>query len=106
MSPDEFAAALERHFVAEGYAVERLAGEDADLELTGNGRVLGVACRRWKATRAGIEPLRQLHALSRKRQASQCIYVAAGEVTEQARDFAARSNIRFVEGAELARLKD
>ncbi len=105
MAWEEFAKTLERHFAAEGYAVTRLEGEDADLQLAGKGRIVLVAGKRWKATRTGVEPLRQLDAAYRKREASQCIYVAAGEVTEQARAFASRSNIRLMQGAELARLQ-
>ena len=62
------------------------------------------ACKRWKATRTGIEPLRELEEACRAREAHGCIYVAAGEVTEGARAFAAQKSIRLVQGAELAKL--
>jgi restriction system protein len=64
-----------------------------------------VACKRWKAMRTGIEPLRELdgarRAMTENGGAAECIYVATGEVTAQARAFAAERNIRVVEGAEL-----
>jgi restriction system protein len=69
------------------------------------GRTVLVACKRWKATRTGVEPLRELHAAGKSRDAAQCIYVAAGEVTEGAGEFAARSNIRLIRTAELAKLR-
>jgi restriction system protein len=105
MAWEDFAAALEKHFAGDGYTVTRLAGEEADFEMSKSGRIVLVACKRWKATRTGVEPLRQLHAAGRKREAAQCIYVAAGEITENAREFAAKSNMRLIHSAELARFR-
>jgi restriction system protein len=103
MSREEFVAALDEAFRREGYEVARAAGAHADLELTQAGRVSLVSCRRWKATRTGIEPLRGLLAEAQKREVG-CMYVAAGEVTANARAFAARERIRLVDERELARL--
>ncbi|HYR33109.1 MAG TPA: restriction endonuclease, partial [Burkholderiales bacterium] len=75
----------------------------ADFELVQGSRSTLVACKRWKAMRTGIEPLRELEDARRAREAAECIYVATGEVTAQARAFAAERNIRVVEGAELVR---
>lgn len=101
---DEFALLLEEGFRRDGYAVERLGGAQADLELTKAGRKTLVACKRWKAARTGVEPLRELKAAGEAREAGECVYVLAGELSEQARGFAAQNRIRVVEGAELARL--
>jgi len=98
-----FAEKLEGAFRAQGYEVARLAGEDADLELSKSGQVVLVSFRRWKAARTGVEPLRQLKAAGRKRRAD-CIYVVAGEVTDGAALFAAEQGIRILSGAELANL--
>lgn len=100
---DEFAAALAKAYASEGYEVQRLASGQADLELARDGRKTLVACKRWKATRTGIEPVRELDGARKAREADECIYVAAGEITHQARAFAAERNVRLVEGAELAR---
>ncbi len=104
MPAQEFSRALEEAFRREGYGVERLAGAGADLELKKGWKVTLVASRRWKAMRAGVEPLRELDRLRRAREAQECAYVTAGEVSEQARAFAAEKNVRLLEGAELARL--
>jgi restriction system protein len=101
MPREEFAAALEQGFRRAGYEVARVQGE---LQLTKSGRISLVDCRRWKATRTGIEPLRELHAMGEKREAQELIYVAAGEVTENALVFARQNNIRVMGDAELARL--
>lgn len=101
---EALAGALEEAFRRQGYEVKRLAGPQADFELVQGPRTTLVACKRWKATRTGIEPLRELEAAREAREAHECIYVAAGEVTEQARAFAAQKNIRLLQGAELAKL--
>lgn len=112
MSWDEFSDALEKGFRRDGYTVKRLpAGKAAaDFELAQGARSTLVACKRWKATRTGIEPLRELEearrALVEKGTATDCIYVATGEVTAQARAFAAERGIRVLEGAELVRSVD
>ena len=105
LSWDEFSAALEGAFRRDGYVVIRLDGTaGVDLELTKAGRVSLVGCKRWKVARTGIEPLRELDAARQARDAHECIYVAAGEITDNARAFAAEKSIRLVHDAELAKL--
>jgi len=104
MSRDELTAALEAGWRKQGYEVTRIAGAQADLELRRAGRLSLVGCRRWKAASTGVEPLRELHAAGRAREAQELIYVAAGGITEQARAFAEANRIRLVQGAELAAL--
>lgn len=101
---NEFVGAVAAAYARAGYEVQRLDGEQADFELARGGRKTLVACKRWKATRTGIEPLRELEAARRAREAEECVYVATGEITGQARAFAAERNIRLLEGAELAKL--
>ena len=103
MSWEDFSAAIEQAYGREGYTVSRLAAQ-VDFELLQGSRSTLVACKRWKATRTGIEPLRELEVIRRAREAHECIYVAAGEITEQAREFAAQKNIRLMGGAELSKL--
>jgi len=103
MSWDEFAQAIEKGFGREGYAVKRLGGKGVDFELVKDSRTTLLACKRWKASRTGMEPLRELEDARRAADAAGAIYVATGEVTAQARAFAAERGIRVLEGAELAR---
>lgn len=102
MAWTDFAAALDRTWRSEGYAVERVEGGAADFALSRGGRTTLVAAKRWKAARTGVEPLRDLHDLRRRREAYDCEYVCAGELTEQARKFAIDHNVRVLEGAALA----
>jgi restriction system protein len=103
LSWDEFSTALEEAFRRDGYEVNRLRIAGADLELTKAGRVSLVGGKRWKVARAGIEPLRELDAARQAREAHECIYVAAGDITDNARAFAAEKRIRLLQDAELAK---
>jgi restriction system protein len=102
MSWDEFASALEASFRRDGYTVNRISGH-ADLELVRGSRTTLVACKRWKAMRTGTDPLRDLAAMRKTRDAYDCLYVATGEITAQARTFARDHNMQILEGAELAK---
>lgn len=104
LSWHDFSSAVEDAFRRDGYSVSRCDGGAADLELTRTWRVSLVGCRRWKVARTGVEPLRELHAAMRAREAQECIYVAAGEISDNARAFALANGIRLVHGAELAKL--
>jgi restriction system protein len=103
MSWEEFARALEAGFKREGYEVKRIEGA-ADFALEKGGRLTLVAAKRWKAQRTGVEPLKELDELGRKREAGECWYFCPGEMTENARQFAKDKAMKVVEGAELARL--
>jgi restriction system protein len=98
---DGFCSALEEGFRREGYGVQR---QGDNLQLTRSGRVTLVACKRWKAVRTGVEPLREFDAASGERGAHERVYVAAGEVTDTARAFAAQKQIRLLQDEDLAKL--
>jgi restriction system protein len=104
MSWGDFSSALEDAYRREGYTVGRLTGSAADFELTRGGRTCLVACKRWKVARTGVEPLRDLDAEKRSREAQECVYVAAGEITDGALKFAREKAIRIVHGPELVKL--
>ena len=103
MSWDDFSAAIEDAFRRDGYGVSRLDGAQADFELTRAGRVTLVGCKRWKVARTGIEPLRELDAAKHAREAHECIYIAAGELTDNARAFAAATKMQLLHGTELVK---
>jgi restriction system protein len=103
MPADEFCAALAKGFERDGYHAVRV-NEGAELRLTRRGIVTLVACRRWKAGRTGAEPLREFHAATSKEGAHARMYLAVGEVTDNARAFAREKNIQLLNEEDLARL--
>jgi len=104
MSWVEFSRAIEAAYRRQGYAVAPAKGTAADFEITKEGRTALVTCKRWKVARTGVEALHALHAMKEARNAHESIYVAAGEITDNARIFAVRHGIKLVDGAELTRL--
>ena len=104
MSWPEFSRAIEAAYQRQGYRVSALNGGAANFEITKEGRTALVNCKRWKVARTGVEPLSELHASKEARDAHECIYVAAGEISDNARAFAARHAIKLIGAAELARL--
>ena len=98
-----FCAALEEGFKRDGFtATTPEAG--ADLVLQRDGLKTLVACKRWKAMRTGIEPLREFDAATRERGAHARVYLTVGEVTDNARAFAEEKKIRLLNEEDLARL--
>ena len=104
MSWNEFSAALESGFRRDGYDVNRLPGPAADFEIAKEGRRAVVAGKRWKVARTGVEALRDLEGAKDAREAHESICVTAGDLTDNARAFAAQKRIRLIRGPELARL--
>jgi restriction system protein len=100
----DFANAVEAGYRRDGWEVTRLDGGAADFAIARAGRTSLVGARRWKVGRTGVEPLRELVAARDAREAQGCTYLAVGEVTENARAFAAKNRIELVEGEALARL--
>ena len=62
-----------------------------------------VGCRRWKAARTGVEPLREFDAATSEQGAHKRLYVAVGEVSDAAR-LRGEERIRLVGEEELTTL--
>jgi len=104
MGWEEFSAALEAAYRRQGFTVNRLGGGQGDFELVQGAKVTLVACKRWKAARTGVEPLRELVAARRARDAHECVWVSAGELSEQAQAYSAQMGVRLLVGKDLATL--
>lgn len=102
LSWPQFADTMEQAFRRDGHEVTRLPGPGADFELMKAGRTTLASCRRWKARRTGIDPLRELQAAMRAREAAAGLYVTLGEPTEQASRYATEQGIVLLQGDALA----
>lgn len=103
MNWPRFSALLEEGFARQGYQVERLQGA-ADFALLRQGRTTLVAARRWKAARHGTESLQSLQGAARERGASECLYVALGDLSANALAFAKSHRVQLMQGPALAYL--
>jgi restriction system protein len=101
---ENFSAILSEAFRRDGYAVTEIFKGAVDLRLEKSGRVSIVSCKRWKVVQTGIGPLRELWDEKEAQEARECIYVAAGDFTANARTFAAGKSIRLLNEAPLAEL--
>ena len=104
MSWQEFSAAMEAAFRRDGYAVDAIGKGAADFKLHKGGRVALAGCKRWKVAQTGVEPLRELLLAKDAAEAQDCVYVAAGELSQNARQFAAENKMRLLCEAELVQL--
>ncbi len=102
----DFCRALEQAFVASGYLVSRLDQGAADLQLNKGTQTTLVSAKRWKAGSHGVEPLRALDQQRRSKDASHCVYITLGELSDATRRFAEKQAIELVNGAALVQLLD
>ena len=104
MSWEGFSIVISAAFRYDGHSVTKIADGAADFELRKNGRISIVSCKRWKVAQTGVGPLRDLLAEKQARDAQECLYVTAGEVTANASAFATEKGIQLLHGAALGEL--
>jgi len=104
MAWPEFSAQLEDAFRREGYVVQRGSGAVVDFELVRQGRRTLVSARRWKSARIGLEALRALQAAREAADASEALFVCLGELTDNARPYAAEHRITVWQADDVARV--
>jgi restriction system protein len=101
---EEFQAIVEEAFRLDGYTVAPHEGASADLDIRKSGRTHVVNLRRWKTAQNGIGHFRELHDAVRALGASGGVFIATGEVSDTARQFAAEHAIEIGEASALAKL--
>ncbi|MFM9971810.1 MAG: restriction endonuclease [Burkholderiales bacterium] len=104
MNREEFESLVEDAFVRDGFKVSKHESDAADIEIRKGGRTNVVLLRRWKTAQNGIGPLRDLHEAVRTLGASGGVFIATGEISDTARQFAAEHAIELGEDAALAKL--
>lgn len=97
-----FAALLEQSFQRNGFSVAPAKGEAVDFSVQRQGRTMLVCARRWKSARIGIETLRALQAAREAAEAPQALCICLGELTDNARPYAAEHGITIWQAADLA----
>lgn len=91
-----------------GYAVVEngLGGADGgvDLILDRDGTKFFVQCKQWKSTNVGVKAIRELAGVMSVRKVTHGFFVSSGTYTDEARRFAADTNISLIDGIALGRL--
>lgn len=97
-----FARLLVQSFERNGFSVEPVKGDAADYRVQGPGRDMLVCARRWKSARIGVETLRALQAARDAAGSRQALCICLGELTDNARPYAAENGITVWHAADLA----
>ncbi|ROH86413.1 restriction endonuclease [Stagnimonas aquatica] len=105
MSWPQFEQLVAEHFRRRGYAVSVVGrgGADGgvDVELRKGSELLLVQCKQWRATKVGVDVVRELYGVIAARGASGGYVVSSGQFTADAEAFAQGRNIELVNGEQL-----
>lgn len=99
-----FSSALQAGFERDGCQVHRLTDAGADFALAKDGHIALVSAKRWKAARTGTDPVRELQAARERRSAREAVYIALGEISPSAQQYATAHDISFMTAPDLAKL--
>jgi restriction system protein len=75
-----------------------------DLELRKDGELHLVQCKQRRASKVGVEVVRELFGVMAARGAAAGYVVTSGTFTEPAQEFARHRNVRLMDGPALKRL--
>lgn len=104
----QFESIVGEAFRRRGYTVVENAvdGPDGgiDLVLRKDGAKYYVQCKQWKQAKVGVKPIRELYGVIAAGDATGGFFVASGEYTSDAQDFARKSGIELIDGPTLAEM--
>jgi restriction system protein len=104
----QFESIVGEAFRRRGYAVKEnvVDGPDGgiDLVLQKDSAKFYVQCKQWKQTKVGVKPIREFYGVIAAGDAAGGFFVASGEYTEDARDFARKCAIELIDGPALAEM--
>lgn len=104
----QFEALVAEAYRRKGYTVFRPSGNGSDggvdLVLKKDGETVLVQCKQWKAWKVGVKVVRELNGVVAARRAQGAVVITSGVFTQEARDFAATTSIRLIEGEAVAEL--
>jgi len=97
--------------IAESYIEKRydsrvFSGKEAELELERGNRKLLLCSKRFKAANTGVEPLKQLVSVGENVEATGYLYVALGDISAPAWDYAQQNDIELIQADRLAAFFD
>ena len=106
MPAAQIADKIATRYVEERYKSSAFKGNAADLELTRGNRKILLCSKRYKVANTGIDPLKQLVAAGETAEATGYLYVALGEISAAAHDYAKQNNIELIQATRLAAFFD
>lgn len=106
MPAAQIAEKIAQSYIDVRYDSEAFIGSAADLVLTRGNRTFLLCSKRLKVANTGIEPLKQLVAAGKNAEATGYLYVALGEISATARDYAKQNDIEIIQAIKLAAFFD
>ena len=106
MPTAQVAEIIADNYIKERYESCEFKGNAAELVLTRGHRTILLCSKRFKVANTGIEPLKQLVAAGEIAEATGYLYVALGEISATARDYAKQNNIELIQANRLAAFID
>jgi restriction system protein len=104
----EFEQLVGEGFRQRGFKVSERGGTSpdggVDLELAKSGKRYLVQCKQWRARQVGVSVIRELCGVMATEQAHGGYVVTSGHFTHEAAEFAQRSRIELIDGAQLKQL--
>lgn len=106
MPARDLASRIAGNYEKINFDITPLKGDAAELELERGRHKFLLNCKRFKAAKTGIEPLKQLVARGEKQEATGYLYVTLGEITDNARKFARDNDIDLIQAEALTEFFD
>lgn len=106
MSAKQIASKIATPYIEARYDSEPFKGDAADLLLVRGNRTFLLCTKRFKVGNTGVEPLKKLVAAGEKADATGYLYVALGEVSAAAIDYANQNDIELIQASRLAAFFD
>jgi restriction system protein len=107
---ENFERLVGEYYRRTGFTVSRVGGEGADggvdLVLKKDNETHLVQCKKWKAYKVGVQPVREFYGVMVSRGAAGGYFVTSGEYTSEALSFARGLNLELVDGRKLKKMID
>jgi restriction system protein len=108
ISWQQFEQLVGEGFRQRGFKVSERGGASpdggVDLELTKQGKCYLVQCKQWRSRQVGVTVVRELCGVMAAERAQGGFVVTSGQFTREAIEFAQRSRIELIDGAQLKKL--
>lgn len=106
MTANQIADKIAQSYLNERYDSDAFKGDAAELILTRGNKTILLSSKRFKVGNTGIAPLKQLVSAGVHAEATGYLYVALGEISSAAYDYAKQNDIELIQARRLAEYFD
>lgn len=106
MTAEQIASKIATSYTDVRYDSEPFKGNAADLELTRGNRKILLCSKRFKVGNTGVEPLKKLVSAGENVEATGYLYVALGDISSAAIEYANQNDIELIQTTRLAAFFD